>query len=105
MRTVKIPTFEKLLTEIPIETRLLVLFQMDWLTTNIVPDREATDEEIIKMWEANADDKIVIGLLEHIKVLNKKIAILSCEHEFVYYPESGFKCSKCDKKGRRQLAY
>ena len=64
-----------------------------------------TDEEIIKMWEANADDKIVIGLLEHIKVLNKKIAILSCEHEFVYYPESGFKCSKCDKKGRRQLAY
>ena len=65
MRTVKIPTFEKLLTEIPIETRLLVLFQMDWLTTNIVPDREATDEEIIKMSEyAN---RMVNSVMEEFK--------------------------------------
>ena len=31
--------------KIPIETRLLVLFQSEWLRENIIPDRPATIDE------------------------------------------------------------
>lgn len=47
-RVVKSPLIAKLLKETPIETRLRVMFEMEWLTMNIIPDRHATDDEIKK---------------------------------------------------------
>ncbi len=40
--------FDKILNESPIESRLQVLFEMEWLVMNIIPDRPATDDEIRK---------------------------------------------------------
>jgi predicted nuclease of predicted toxin-antitoxin system len=42
---------KKILEQATLSNRLRVLFEMEWLTININPDREATDKEIQKAAE------------------------------------------------------
>lgn len=41
----QITILDEILKETPIETRLRVLFSMEWLTMNIFPERQTTDAE------------------------------------------------------------
>lgn len=36
----------ELMVNTPLDRRLRIIFEMSWLEMNIVPDREATDDEI-----------------------------------------------------------
>lgn len=48
MKKIKSDFLDEIRKRTPIESRLRVLFEMEWLTMNIVPDRQATDDEIQK---------------------------------------------------------
>jgi len=47
-------TFDKILKRTPIETRLRVFFQMEWLSMNVANGNYSTDEEFKKsfIWSA-----------------------------------------------------
>lgn len=44
-RSLKSPLLEKLSKRVPLRISLIVLFEMEWLTMNINPDRESTPAE------------------------------------------------------------
>ncbi len=44
-------TISKLMRDIPLATKLKVLFEMKWLSMNINPDRHATEDEVVKACE------------------------------------------------------
>lgn len=56
---------EELRRQTPLNVRLRVLFEMEWLSMNINPSRTATDEEIKKAEEWS--DKMVKWIIADIK--------------------------------------
>jgi len=64
----KSEVIERLRKRIPLETRIRVRLEMEWLTDNIFPDRPATDEEIEKAcnWSKKMT-KIILKEIDEFK--------------------------------------
>jgi hypothetical protein len=61
-RKVKTPLLEKIRKRTSIEKRLLLLFKANWMSDNIIPERPATEEELVK---ANTWAKKMALLVAH----------------------------------------
>lgn len=76
-RKVRSPIIEKILKRIEIPTKLKVFFEMTWLMENIVPDRQATDEEIKKASEWS--EKMTKETMEIFNETSlKKVFVVEC---------------------------